>query len=309
MTQISVTAPVGLAIDTVKHVLFQTFNITKWFGMGFTAWLAAFSNNFQPGFNFGNNPVNQVSDLGDNAEQWLSESVLPWVQSHLGVIVSIGILLTIIILAVSLVILWINSRGQFMFLDNVVNNRGEIKEPWKRLKMQGNSYFLFSICFHLAVLAIVACIGFVLFAVALPDITRHNFGFNAISAIILGVTLFTVFGLTTACALVFLHDFVVPIMVSRSCRIMVAWSLFLDLLKANTGCFVLYLLFRMVLFLAVGIITIVLCCALCCIVMIPYLGTVLLLPLFVFKRSYSVHYLEQFGESYRLFTRDQSLAI
>jgi len=34
---------------------------------------------------------------------------------------------------------------------------------------------------------------------------------------------------------------------------------------------------------------------------IPFLGTVLLLPVHVFKRSYSLYYLAQYGEEYDTF--------
>jgi hypothetical protein len=34
---------------------------------------------------------------------------------------------------------------------------------------------------------------------------------------------------------------------------------------------------------------------------IPYLGTVLLLPILVFKRAYSLHYLAQYGPQYDVF--------
>lgn len=293
MAKVSVIAPVGRAFDTVKRVLFQPFDITKWFGMGFTAWLATLTEGLGSGFNGFN--------FGNHGQKGMPESVLPWIQSHLALIISIGAVVTLVIIAISLVITWISSRGKFMFLDNVVKNRGEIREPWKQYQTQGNSYFLFSICFGLVAIAVVIVTGLVLLSVAWPDITRHNFGFNAIGAIIMGALFICVFGLAIGCVHVFLHDFIIPIMLLRSCRVLTAWSFFLDLLKASPGLFVLYLLFRLVLSMAVGTITILLCCVLCCIVMIPYIGTVILLPLSVFWRSYSVHFLEQFGENYRLF--------
>ena len=90
-------------------------------------------------------------------------------------------------------------------------------------------------------------------------------------------------------------------MILRSCRIMAAWGLFRDIFKAHVGVFVLYLLFRFVLTLVISSIAMLACCLLCCTVLIPYIGTVILLPVVVFWRSYSVHFLEQFGGAYRLF--------
>ncbi|GEM_PF-2401405 len=35
-----------------------------------------------------------------------------------------------------------------------------------------------------------------------------------------------------------------------------------------------------------------------CLLAIPFLGTVLLLPILVFERAYSIHYLAQYGSGY-----------
>jgi len=43
------------------------------------------------------------------------------------------------------------------------------------------------------------------------------------------------------------------------------------------------------------------CCILGCLAAIPYLGTVLLLPVFVFRRAYSLYYLAQYGLDYDVF--------
>jgi hypothetical protein len=39
-------------------------------------------------------------------------------------------------------------------------------------------------------------------------------------------------------------------------------------------------------------------CATCCVVLIPYVGTVILLPVFVLMRSYLLLFLRQFGSEY-----------
>ena len=38
---ISVTDPIGRAINRAKYITFQPFDIGKWFVLGFIAWLAA----------------------------------------------------------------------------------------------------------------------------------------------------------------------------------------------------------------------------------------------------------------------------
>ncbi|MCX6992309.1 MAG: hypothetical protein NT011_04110 [Kiritimatiellaeota bacterium] len=292
MAHISVVEPVGKALGTVRQVLFAPFDLIKWLGLGFTAWLASLTEGFAPNFNL----------MPNNAfDSPAGHKALAWMHAHLALVISVGTGIAIFILAVTLVIAWVSCRGKFMFLDNVLNNRAEIQVPWRRFSRQGNSLFLFSICFGIAALAVLATLGLLLLFVAWPDIGRHNFGINALSAILLGVIFFMSYMLVLGCLLAFLHDFVVPLMILRSCRVMTAWGLFLDIFKAHVGVFVLYLLFRLVLTLVISTVVMLACCLLCCTVLIPYVGTVMLLPVFVFWRSYSVHFLEQFGGTYRLF--------
>jgi hypothetical protein len=282
---------VGRALDTVRRVLFKPFDLVKWLGLGFTAWLASLTEGFAPNFNLA---------PGNALDSPAGQKALAWIQAHLALVISLGIGIAAFILAVTLVAAWVSCRGKFMFLDNVINNRAEIRAPWRRFSSQGNSLFLFSIGFGVAALAVLATILLLLLFVAWPDIGRHNFGPNAIGATVLGVLGIAGYVIAIGCLMAFLNDFVIPLMVLRSCRVMQAWSLFLDLFKAHAGIFALYLLFRFALNLAIGAIVMLACCLLCCTVLIPYAGTVIILPVLVFWRSYSVHFLAQFGADYRL---------
>ena len=102
-----------------------------------------------------------------------------------------------------------------------------------------------------------------------------------------------------------LLDFVVPIMFLRGGRCVAAWREFMALLRPNLGRFVLYFLFQIVLSLAIGAMLLALvfitCCCAGCLMAIPYLGTVVLLPVLVFSRAYALHYLAQYGPAYDVF--------
>jgi hypothetical protein len=82
------------------------------------------------------------------------------------------------------------------------------------------------------------------------------------------------------------------------------WSELLQLLSARKWAFLLYLLFQIALAIVVGILVfaavILTCCVAGCLLALPFVGTVLLLPVLVFDRAYSLYYLQQFGEAYRL---------
>ena len=100
-------------------------------------------------------------------------------------------------------------------------------------------------------------------------------------------------------------DFVVPIMFRRGGGCLQGWGVLLGLLAGNLGRFILYFLFQIILGLAIAVLVLtavlVTCCIFGCLAAIPYLGTVLLLPIFVFRRSYSAYYLAQYGAEYDVF--------
>lgn len=58
----------------------------------------------------------------------------------------------------------------------------------------------------------------------------------------------------------------------------------------------------------VGFAVLVTCCLAGCLMMLPYIGTVLLLPILVFKRAYSLYFLGQFGPQYDVFGANQTSA-
>lgn len=295
MRSASVLEPVGMAIETARRVLFQPFEPVKWLAIGFTAWLSALTDYAGVGANFDQ----FFNGSGQSAQSW--RPVLSWMQAHLLFVLLFALAFAALALVVGLLVEWVSCRGKFMFLDNVVSNRAEIALPWKQFRVQGNSLFLFTICLWLALLAALLVAGAVVLLIGWPDIARSHFGWHAALAAGLGVFFLACLTLISACVSVFLYDFVVPIMALKSCRVMEGWASFFDLFRARAGIFILYLLFKALLSIAVDILTLLICCLLCCSVLIPYVGVVILLPIHVFWRSYSVHFLGQFGDELRMF--------
>jgi predicted membrane metal-binding protein len=131
-----------------------------------------------------------------------------------------------------------------------------------------------------------------------PDVT------GILTAIGLGLALLLV-AIILGIIKKFTTDFVVPIMRLRRSKCLAAWREFSSLLTAHFQQFVLYLLFQIVLTMAIGalivMVVLVTCCCAGCLMLLPYLGTVLLLPVLVFKRAYSLLFFAQFGPEYNVF--------
>jgi hypothetical protein len=201
-----------------------------------------------------------------------------------------------------------------MFLHCVATNRAEIKAPWHKFRKHGNSLFLFRVV--LGIIGFIAVglpvVGIVVLVIMMATGTGPNV-VSLLGIIFLGLGMF-VLSIVLFLVKKFTLDFVVPIMFLRTAGCVAGWREFMTLLSANKLRFALYLLFQIVIVFVIGAIkTIGFCvgCCLCCascLLFIPYIGTVILLPLFVFKRGYSLCYLQQFGGEFDVFEPETETA-
>jgi len=67
---------------------------------------------------------------------------------------------------------------------------------------------------------------------------------------------------------------------------------------------VVFVLIRIAIFIGVAVLSIILCCVTCCTALIPYVGTVMLLPVLVYVRCFTLDCLAQFGPEYDAWTVD-----
>jgi len=297
IAKVSVIDPVGKAVDRVKEVLFNPFDIGRWFIIGFCAWLARFGQGGGSGGGF--NPAG--AGEGPSPAQ-----VKAWFIEHLPMIISIGLGIFLLVMVFGIIFLWLSSRGRFMFLHCVALNKAEVKAPWHKFRNEGNSLFVFRLVLGIAGFICIAVPGG---ALVLLAIMLAGSSVCATPALFVGITTLVltaiIIGILFALTGKFTKDFVVPIMYLRRCRCLDGWGEFWHLLGSNKARFTLYILFQMLISMAIGAIIMALACATCCcaacIFAIPYIGTVALLPIFVFVRSYSLYYLAQYGGQYDVF--------
>ena len=298
---ISVIDPLTPAFEKVKVILFRTFDLGKWFAIGFCAWLAmlgrgGFNFNFRP-------PIGYSNRFPSSIEQFESmfRGYLPWV-------IGIGIIVFIMGLAVMLILLWLSSRGRFMFLHCVAANKSEVKPPWHKFRQQANSLFIFRLVTGLiffVCLAIFLCIIGLIITLCLRN------GPHIIAVIIPSIIFLLLIIVPIVIAFVvllkFTNDFVVPLMFLRTISCIRAWKEFLTILSARKAVFALYILFQIAIAMTISAIVFaavfLTCCCGACFLAIPYIGTVLLLPVLVFKRAYSLCFLAQFGSSFDVFVQ------
>lgn len=302
--RISVIDPINPAIDRAKSILFEPFDLGRWFIIGFCAFLANLgkwsggSGGGRGGDSHGGRQYHSVHEAVDDTKFYIQDN-LSW-------IVPLGIFIAVVVILVWLVVLWLSSRGRFMFLHCVAENKAEVKIPWTKYAMHANSLFLFRIVLGLAGFIFIGLPCFMILSLVLTSpfiITMFGSIMIGIIAVVLMIAIVIIAKFT--------QDFVVPIMYLRTTSCVEAWREFLTILSNNKGSFALYILFQFAIFIVYCIvIPMLLCIGTCCLcglgllMLIPYIGTVIILPIPVFLRSYSLYYLKQYGPQFDVFNPD-----
>ena len=301
---ISVIEPVNEAIEKTKILLFKPFDMEKWFVIGFCAWLANLIREGTRGM--ANFRYNKTEMHASEA----SAKIIEFVSSHIAA-VSIAIIIgAVFLVAIIVLLLWLSSRGQFMFLDCLARNKAEIVRPWTAFKKQANSLFSFRVLLIVISGAIITGLSIPIAILAIAT-TSANLNCAAGLAIIIVLVLLIiatviVFGFVQ----VLTFDFAVPIMYLQKISLFAAWGKILPLLKGHFWKIMLFLLFKLLIKMCIGAIIlgiVFIGCCFCCIsaiLFIPYIGTVALLPFPSFSRFYSLCFLRQFGSKFDVFAAE-----
>jgi hypothetical protein len=298
--QITYLNPLFKAWDRMKKALFQPFDIRRWFVVGFTAFLAGLIRG-GPSTNFSGGRNREIAGLPD-IHEWPGR-VMDWIHVHpiIFVLILCAVVLAIIL---ALVLTWLASRGTFMFLDNVVADRALVVAPWRQYKSLGNSLFLWRVgfgfvCFFVTLPLVI--LGFLTFLPFAQGHAPERYLLSFLGILAAGLLLFIVVMYISMLT----NNFVVPIMYKHNLRAMAAWGAFMPLLANHLLHFILYGLFLLVLIIVTGIAILVTGCFTCCllflILLIPYIGSVVLLPVTYAYRAFSLEFLAQFGPDYDLF--------
>ena len=283
--RIEIFKPFGEAFELMKKILFQPFELKKWLVIGFAAWLA---NLGASGGGIGN--FNYPDNRREGAQKF-NEMIgqIPQPVLITGICVLICIVLLLIVLFA-----WLRARGRFIFLDCIVRNRAAIAEPWKEFRPEGNSFFLFSLLVALVLIAVIVIAGL---ALIVPFIPRGDHAQPGL-AFWIGLSLFVFVVVCLAFVWALVSQLMVPIMYRQRCRARLAFAQVLDLVSSHPGPILLYVLFLLLLAVAAVMISCAVTCATCCVAAIPYVGTVILLPIPVTLGAFSLLFLRQFGPDY-----------
>jgi len=285
---------IGEAIELTRLRLFP-IRFETWLALGFAAFLdqcgrrgTAFS---VPGGGGGDGGGSRSGDA--LVTPLLARS--DWLPPSWGWLAGVGAGLVVAVLLVVALVLWLNSRGVFLYLDCVVRGRAEIRRPWREHATRADSYFLWSLGLALATLGLIV----VLVALAIPlalALQRGGFrlgpvlGLVALAGGLVGLVLLA------SLASLLLRDVVAPLQwrLGMSCGQALPHGL--RLVTEQPLTFLVYVLVKLAFALLVGLLTLLVGCLTCCLGFLPVVSQTLLQPLFYFERAWSLLLLRRLGQ-------------
>ncbi len=282
------------AYEHTRRLLFP-FNFERWLALGLVAFLdqcgrggigGSVPGGGGPGPGFGgggNGPSGAGNPLGE---------IGVWMGQHIALVAGLAAVVIALVIAFMALVLWINSRATFVYIENVATGGTEIARPWRAHAERARSYFAWRFALALGVMVIaMALIGLLIAAV----VTVAGDGYRLVAALVVLVPLLLAVFVAAALLSVGLRDFAAPIQMAAGVDCGAALRLLGGLVRRHPLAFFLYVVLKIALGLAQGTVLIFAACLTCCCILIPVVTQTFLQPLFFFERAWPLYLLRQMG--------------
>ena len=281
------------AIDHTRRHLFP-FRFGRWLILGCVAFLdqCGRQSGMRGAFNFpargGWGNVGRGGGEVSKAVEWLA--------THAFIVAAVAAAVLTVVIAFSALVLWVNSRGVFMYLDNVASGRADFERPWREHAARAGSYFAWSFGLALATLVGLLLLGAAA-AIAVAVLVSGPPGSGLTAGLGLGAVFVSFLMLIVGAGLasLALRDFVAPLQVRAGLGCRDAMRLLFHLVRTHPGVFVVYVLLKIAFSMVAGIMIVVAACLTCCCAILPVVMQTALQPLFYFERAWSLFLLRQLG--------------
>ena len=299
-------SPVDAARAAYHHTRSQLFpiRVEKWLVLGLLAFLDQCGRAFRGGggstgggHGHGTGgPGGWPPDLGQVSE-WLQRAS-EWLAAHAALLALGAVLGLLVFGVVAAAVLWVNARGVFMYADAVATGRAEVSRPWRQHAAAASSYFGWSLGITFAIVFTM------LFAGGLVVVTVFAFvagrlqgtgGWLILAAMVPVLVLLALALPLLGLAGLALRDFVAPLQLATGLPCGAAARLLESLVVAQPGAFVLYLLLKLLVVVATGLVVVIGGCLTCCLGFLPVVMQTAFQPLFHFERALSLMLLRQMG--------------
>jgi hypothetical protein len=304
MSQFEFVKPLGDAWERMVGMLFRPFNWRVWAKLGLLAWLACLFEGGGCGMS--------ISDFGSGKsdKSKLSQSLPQWLlhptPQQLSIIIGVAVALVLLLVVIGVVACWIKCRGRFMFIDGLVKGLDTpFLERWAKFRAQGNSLFLFVICWFLVTtLILLVPLGAMAFLLVKYASAAEGVLGVLFTILIFGLLIMAI-ALASSLLLLLIVDFGTVLMYKRELGAWAAARRVLTLVSTNIWTTVKYILTLTAIGVATMLAVIVFLIATCCcigsiILSIPYVWALVMLPALAFRRLFTIHFIARAGEDFDL---------
>ncbi len=285
---------VSQAFAGMVSVLFKPFDISRWFSIGFCAWMAYIGT----GSSF--NPNTKGASSLEIYKQQFDQALDKFVFSSIGwtelTLITGAVLLGIVF---ALLFCRLRSRGDFMFLHRWYRPDATISQCWWASRMAGRELFMWRVYFFLVVFLLLALNAAVAYGMILrPYVAAGKVWSNSLVGPAAGcATAAVLLALVTQLVAHLTKAFVVPIMYWHGVTASRAWLAVFALCNQYPFAVMGYLFCGIACATAAGFAILAFGLLTCCIgfipMILPYFGAVMLLPYYLFFRGYAVCFLNQ----------------
>jgi len=287
------------ALKHTRRMLFEPFDIGKWFVLGFVIFLAQLlsgNSGSWGGHSARKNWFDKQHYGGESFRAHDLQQAAQWMVDHVWLILLIGFSVFMLVNIIGLVIQYIGARGHFMFLECVMENKAEVAVPWRNAGRPAWSLFLWRV----AVFILLFWCFVLLLAMPAWGIARvaaaGDFSFpGSLFPLLPFMAIFIPLALFVSLADLLIRDFVTPVMVLHRIDLLGALEKSIALWRGQWGNLLLYLLFRLIISVLAGAVGMAVACLTCCIGLLPVIYQTITAPIHVFVRSWSLAILEQMG--------------
>lgn len=262
---------ITLSIERTKFILFQPFVLKKWLMLLFIALMAgAVSGGGLSGGSGSSSPkaeaaLENIQEGPEGQQERPMESLAPkgerspskeirevlkeiWKEASgypPGTLVAMIALSVVLFTGLIVVMIWLNARFKFIWLNAVIHNETAVKKPFYEYRKEGDSIFKLSL-----VVGFMALVFFGLFtawiigSAAWAGIFKGNVAITAgaVTSLIAAVVVFIAAIVVFAVWNIFVEHFVIPIMMLDRQTYLPSWDKFSLIYKNQRGDFWVYLL-------------------------------------------------------------------
>ncbi len=292
--RLGITAPLQASWQRMMEMLFP-FRFRVWISLGLIAFLSMLGRG---GCSFNFNLPQQ--DGAPQEMDDLLDQLMQQIETNLPVVILIAAGVLVLGAALYAAILYLGSRGTFMYVDAVYTRRAAVGDSWRRAGEHAMPWFLGHLLVDAVAFGLFLLVGLIVLVILWPAIQADKMDTTSLVVLFAGIGVFIILAIVVGVIRWILSALIAPIMYVRGCSWGEAWTELSYLSSGRVGTFMLLLGMHVVLGIGVVILIYPVACLTCCLGLLPVIHHAVFQPVYLLIRGLVPCFLAQFGGPYQM---------